>query len=129
MNAYLRAVTGEDFTAKDFRTWAGTVIAAETLRAMGAAETKTDVKRNVTVAVQVAAERLGNTPTICRQCYVHPAVVAAYTDGSLFTSEIGRRERALMDPVEGVSEEEARVLAFLRRVERDAAAAATPRAG
>ena len=128
VNEYLRDVTGQDFTAKDFRTWAGTVIAAHTLRAMGATDTKTEQKRNITEAVKIAAGRLGNTPTICRKCYVHPAVVEAYEDGSLLASEIGRHERNLIDPEDGLTREEAEVLAFLRRMEREAAETATSRA-
>ena len=129
VNQYLREVTGQDFTAKDFRTWAGTVVAAHTLREMGAAETKTELKQNINAAVKTAAERLGNTPTICRKCYVHPSVLDAYEDGSLLTSEIGRRERRMISPDDGLAVEEAEVLAFLRRMEREAAEAVTPKAG
>lgn len=128
VNEYLRDVTRQDFTAKDFRTWAGTVIAAHALREMGAAETKTEQKRNITEAVKIAAGRLGNTPTICRKCYVHPAVVEAYEVGSLLASEIGRHERNLIDPEDGLTREEAEVLAFLRRMEREAAETATSQA-
>lgn len=129
VNDYLREVTGQDFTAKDFRTWAGTVVAAHTLREMGAAETKTELKQNINAAVKKAAQRLGNTPTICRKCYVHPSVIDAYEDGSLLTSEIGRRERRMISPEDGLAVEEAEVLAFLRRMGREAAEAATSKAG
>jgi len=83
VNAYLREVTQSDFTAKDFRTWAGTVLAARALRELPAASDKRHANRNVVRAVESVAERLGNTPAICRRCYVHPAVIDAYLDGSL----------------------------------------------
>jgi DNA topoisomerase-1 len=129
VNQYLREVTGQEFTAKDFRTWAGTVVAAHTLRETGAAETKTELKQNINTAVKTAAQRLGNTPTICRKCYVHPSVLDAYEDGSLLTSEIGRRERRMIGAEDGLAVEEAEVLAFLRRMEREAAESATSKAG
>jgi DNA topoisomerase-1 len=83
VNRYLRQITGRDFSAKDFRTWAATVLAAVALEKRGAAATRTQAKRNVVAAVEAVAERLGNTPTIARKSYVHPAVVEAYLDGSL----------------------------------------------
>lgn len=129
VNEYLRQISGQDFTAKDFRTWAGTVLAAHALREMGATQTHTAAKQNVTTAVKLAAARLGNTPTVCRKCYVHPSVIAAYLDGSLMESEIGRREKRLMEGNDGLSLEEAEVLAFLRRIERDTAACASRKAG
>jgi DNA topoisomerase I len=78
VNGYLREITGEDFTAKDFRTWAGTLLAALALNVQDPAETKKQAKVNVKTAVCAVAELLGNTPAICRKCYVHPAVVEAY---------------------------------------------------
>lgn len=84
VNGYLREITEDDFTAKDFRTWAGTVQTALTLAAMGRAETEAQAKRNVVQAIKETAERLGNRPATCRNYYVHPAVMEAYTDGSLF---------------------------------------------
>jgi len=83
VNAYLRQITGRDFTAKDFRTWAGTVRAAVALEKWGAAATKAQAKRQVVAAVESVAERLGNTPAIARKSYVHPAVLDAYLDGTL----------------------------------------------
>ena len=83
VNAYLREVTQSDFTAKDFRTWAGTVLAARALRELPAASDERHANRNVVRAIESVAERLGNTPAICRHCYVHPAVIEAYLDGSL----------------------------------------------
>ena len=83
VNAYLREISGDDFTAKDFRTWAGTMHAARELRALGAADGARAAKRNVTRAVKEVAARLGNTPAVCRRCYIHPAIVRAYVDGRL----------------------------------------------
>lgn len=84
VNAYLQEISGEEFTAKDFRTWHGTVIAAEALHEAGPAETKTDAKRHLKEAIERAAEHLGNTPAICRKSYVHPGVIDAYNGGTLF---------------------------------------------
>ena len=78
VNDYLREITGEDFTAKDFRTWAGTLLAVLALNAQDRSETKKQAKANVKAAVCAVAELLGNTPAICRKCYVHPAVFEAY---------------------------------------------------
>ncbi|PYK08632.1 MAG: DNA topoisomerase I, partial [Verrucomicrobia bacterium] len=78
----LREITGEDFTAKDFRTWAGTVLAAVALGKLGGSETKQQAKSNIKHAVGAVAEILGNTPAVCRQCYIHPAVLEAYLNGN-----------------------------------------------
>jgi len=84
VNGYLREITKDDFTAKDFRTWAGTVQTALTLAAIGRAETPTEAKRNIVQAIKETAGRLGNRPATCRNYYVHPVVIEAYADGSLF---------------------------------------------
>src|SRR6266536_905862 len=81
VNDYLREITNENFTAKDFRTWAGTVLAAIALGAQSEFETKKQVKANVKTAICAVAELLGNSPAICRKCYVHPAIVKAYLSG------------------------------------------------
>ena len=81
VNDYLREITNENFTAKDFRTWAGTVLTAIALNVQPEPETKKQVKANVKTAVCAAAELLGNTPAICRECYVHPAIIEAYLKG------------------------------------------------
>jgi DNA topoisomerase I len=78
VNGYLREISGEDFTAKDFRTWAGTLLAVLALNAEDRAKTEKQAKANVKAAVCAVAELLGNTPAICRKCYVHPAVLEAY---------------------------------------------------
>ena len=82
VNEYLREMTGEDFTAKDFRTWAGTVFAAIALSTAGEFETKKQAKANIKHAISAVAEVLGNTPAVCRQCYIHPAIVKAYLNGN-----------------------------------------------
>ncbi len=82
VNDYLREITGEDFTAKDFRTWAGTVLAAIALSAAGVFEIKKQAKTNIKHAIGAVAKILGNTPAVCRQCYIHPAVLEAYLDGN-----------------------------------------------
>jgi DNA topoisomerase-1 len=110
VNAYLREVTEQDFTAKDFRTWAGTVLAACALGAMESPAGGRRAKRNVVRAMEAVASRLGNTPAICRKSYVHPAVVDAYLDGSLSPR---LRKRVSSAPKNGLRPEEARVLALL----------------
>jgi DNA topoisomerase-1 len=83
VNEYLRDITGDDFTAKDFRTWAGTVLAAMALNAQDAFENKTQAKKNIKDAITAVAKILGNTPTVCRKCYVHPAVLETYLNGAM----------------------------------------------
>ena len=78
VNGYLRELAGEDFTAKDFRTWGGTVLAAIALSGQEAFETKKQAKSNIKTAICAVAELLGNTPAVCRKCYVHPVIVEAY---------------------------------------------------
>lgn len=84
VNAYLQEITGLDFTAKDFRTWAGTVLAAQELNELGSFESETEGKKNVTQAIKDVAMQLGNKPATCRKYYVHPAIIDAYLDSSLF---------------------------------------------
>lgn len=84
VNEYLREITGLDFTAKDFRTWAGTVLAAQELNELGAAESQTEAKKNIAQAIKDVAKQLGNRPATCRKYYVHPAILDAYIDESLF---------------------------------------------
>jgi DNA topoisomerase-1 len=83
VNAYLQDVTGRDITAKDFRTWAGTMLVAEELRKTGPAQTKREAERNIVAAVDMTAKRLGNTRSVCRKYYIHPALIEAYLDGSV----------------------------------------------
>jgi DNA topoisomerase-1 len=83
INGYLKEITGQDFTAKDFRTWSGTVLAATALREVPPPGTKRETERNVNVAIEAVAGLLGNTPTVCRKSYVHPGVVDAYRDRTM----------------------------------------------
>jgi DNA topoisomerase-1 len=83
VNDYLREITGEHFTAKDFRTWAGTVLAAMLLREFEPYESQTQAKKNVVQAIKTVAARLGNTPSVCRKCYIHPAVLDLYLNGTM----------------------------------------------
>ncbi|MGE0450413.1 MAG: DNA topoisomerase IB [Vicinamibacterales bacterium] len=82
VNDYLRRISGQDFTAKDFRTWAGTVLAAQALAAGEPHVTPAQAKRHIAQAIGAVAARLGNTKTVCRACYVHPAILEAYVDGT-----------------------------------------------
>lgn len=97
VNEYLRDVTGQDFTAKDFRTWAGTALAADTLRRCEEFRSQAAAKRNVKAAIGKVAARLGNTVAVCRKCYVHPAIIDAYLDRSLAKGIKSRGERGLRD--------------------------------
>ena len=83
VNQYLKDIAGEEFTSKDFRTWAGTMRAADELRRLAPASSQTEAKRNLVQAIETVARQLGNTKAVCRKCYIHPAVVDAYMDGSL----------------------------------------------
>ena len=83
VNAYLKEITGRDFTSKDFRTWAGTLLAAHALGRMGKCASAGQAQRNVAQAIEAVALRLGNTKAVCRKCYVHPAVIDGYLDGRL----------------------------------------------
>ncbi len=114
VNAYLREITGEEFTAKDFRTWAGTVMAAMALQSQELFENNSQAKKNVKAAISAVAKMLGNTPTVCRKCYVHPAVLETYLDGSLIEGLRKQTEKTLADSFENLRSEEAAVLAFLR---------------
>ena len=115
VNAYLRQATGQDFTSKDFRTWNGTVLAVRALQACGVGESAVQAKKAVAEAIKTVAAQLGNTPAICRKCYVHPAVIEAYLEGILLEmlQRLGKADPAAS--VQGLSAEEGRVLAFLRQ--------------
>lgn len=115
VNAYLRDVAGAEFSAKDFRTWAGTVLAAVALRQFERFDTKTQAKKNLVAAIERVAERLGNTPSVCRKCYIHPVILDSYLDGA--TVEILRQktEDALAHGLPSLSGAEGAVLAFLQQ--------------
>jgi DNA topoisomerase-1 len=113
VNDYLREITGHEFTAKDFRTWAGTVLAAMVLRELAPHGSTIEAKRNVVRAIERVAERLGNTPSICRKCYIHPVVLDVYVDGSLVET-LQRRAEDLRDVEGDLDSDEAMVLGFLQ---------------
>jgi DNA topoisomerase I len=120
VNAYLREITGRDITAKDFRTWAGTMLAARELCAMGPAKSRREAERNMARAIDAVAKRLGNTRAVCRKYYVHPALVLAYLQGltgPLSSTPLAlraRRER----PTAALRRDEVVVLQFLQRSQR-----------
>jgi DNA topoisomerase-1 len=113
VNDYLREITGEDFTAKDFRTWAGTVLATIALTAAGDFETKKQAKANIKNAISAVAKILRNTPAICRKCYIHPAVLEAYLDGNLIEGLKQRTGEGLEKETIDLRSGEAAILKFL----------------
>jgi DNA topoisomerase-1 len=115
VNDYLRDISGETFTAKDFRTWAGTVLAALALQEFETFDSRTQAKRNVVRAIDRVAKDLGNTPAICRKSYVHPAVIDAYLEGGVVQSLQHRTEHRLTQRLAGLKPEEAAVLALLQQ--------------
>lgn len=117
VNSYLGEITGEDFTAKDFRTWAGTVLAAMALCECGPCSTK-ESKKNVLRAIESVAERLGNTVAVCRKCYVHPEVLQGYIEGVLLEALQERRKIRTSKhpfPALGLHSDERALLAFLQQ--------------
>jgi DNA topoisomerase-1 len=120
VNDYLREIAGDDFSAKDFRTWAGTVLCAVALREVEACASETEARRNVTQVVKQVAQQLGNTPAVCRACYIHPAVIegylASYADAPL-AEALGRHldDAAEAAGADALTEDEAAVLRLLRR--------------
>ena len=115
VNDYLREIAGEEFSAKDFRTWAGTVLAAVALRELGRFESKTQAKRNLVQAIERVASRLGNTPAICRKCYIHPVVMNRYLEGETLEQIGAKAEQELSRHPTNLSHDERRVLSFLKR--------------
>jgi DNA topoisomerase-1 len=113
VNDYLREISGEELTSKDFRTWGGTVLAAEALVRQGRFESETEAKSNVVDAIKEVADQLNNTPAVCRKAYVHPELIQAYMDGDLVRAW-RRAERTLTDWPKGLRKEEAVLLHILR---------------
>jgi DNA topoisomerase-1 len=113
VNEYLRAITGEDFSAKDFRTWAGTVLTAIALKAQEKFETQKQAKSNINTAIRAVAKILGNTPAICRKCYVHPAVLENYVDQKSIDGLKAMTGEALEQEDVDLRSSEAAVLKFL----------------
>ena len=112
VNAYLRQISGRDVTAKDFRTWAGTVLAALALAECEAFTSAAQARRNLKAAIARVSAQLGNTPTICRKCYIHPEVLSAYLDGALALEREAQGEAP--GTCEPLRPEEAALIALLR---------------
>jgi DNA topoisomerase-1 len=113
VNEYLREASGEEITAKDFRTWAATNLAALALQQFELFDTEAKKKKAVVSAVANVAKHLGNTPAICRRCYIHPAIFDGYLDGTLLTTLKEQTRKCLAENIKGLSAEEAAVAAFL----------------
>ena len=113
VNQYLREISSENFTAKDFRTWAGTVLAARALQEFKKFDSQAQAKRNVVAAIENVAKRLGNTKAVCRKCYVHPAILDSYMDGTLADALARKAGRELARSMKRLPAEEAAVLGLL----------------
>ena len=114
VNEYLREITGEDFSAKDFRTWAGTVLTAIALNAQEQFETPKQAKLNINTAIKAVAKILGNTPAICRKCYIHPAVLENYLDQKSIDGLKQTTEDALEKEDVDLRSSETAILKFLK---------------
>ncbi|MBJ6124060.1 DNA topoisomerase IB [Microvirga splendida] len=114
VNAYLKEITGRDITAKDFRTWAGTVLAALALIEFEEFDSEAKAKKNIRAAIEKVSARLGNTPSICRKCYVHPEVFSSYLEGELLLEIKEEIETELREDLPSLKPEEAAVLTLLQ---------------
>ena len=115
VNLYLREITGREVTAKDFRTWSGTVLAAMALGELETFDSDAKAKKNVRAAIEKVAGRLGNTPTICRKCYIHPEILTCYLEGELLEGIKSQVETELREDLGSLKPEEAAVLAVLQQ--------------
>ena len=115
VNGYLREIAGEEFSAKDFRTWAGTVLAAEALRQFEKFDSHTQAKKNILRAIESVAAKLGNTPAICRKSYIHPIVLESYLSGATIEVLEEKVGRTLRNQLAVLSPAESAVLAFLQQ--------------
>jgi DNA topoisomerase-1 len=115
VNEYLREITGQDFTAKDFRTWTGTVLAAQALREFEAFDSATQAKKNIVQAIETVSKRLGNTPSVCRKCYVHPQILDAYLDGTTIQIVQDKIQDVMTESIFELNREEAAVMALLHK--------------
>jgi DNA topoisomerase-1 len=114
VNEYIKAATAPEFSAKDFRTWGGTLLAAIELAEIGKPEDEKQAKRNLVKAVERVAERLGNTPTVCRDCYIHPKVLESYLQGVTLEEFRRRVERSIRRIQPEYEPEEMALLKMLR---------------
>ncbi len=115
VNDYLREQTGKDFTAKDFRTWIGTVLAALAFREFAEVTSATEAKRNVRMVIESVAKILGNTPSVCRKCYIHPEIIHAYLEGKTLKAASQRIGENLNHSARRLRPVEAAVLALLQK--------------
>jgi DNA topoisomerase I len=115
VNDYLREITNQQFTAKDFRTWAGTVLACLELQEFEAFESESQAKKNVVQAIAAVAERLGNTPAVCRKCYIHPSVLECYMCGEFLETLEGAPDKDLAKSAHALRKEELDLLHLLER--------------
>ena len=113
VNEYLQQITQQEFTAKDFRTWAGTLLTAIELRELGESDSESQAKKNITQAIKHTARQLGNRPATCRKYYVHPAITEAYLDGSLV--EVMSATADLESIVDGLNQEEIAILEIIKQ--------------
>jgi DNA topoisomerase-1 len=122
VNEYLHEIAGDEFTAKDFRTWAGTVLAAMALQEFEKFTSQRQAKRYIVSAIESVAKKLGNTKAVCRKCYIHPEIFNAYMDGTLVQTLKNRVEKKLSGPMKDLRPAEAAVLVLLQqRLSREAA--------
>ncbi|MEZ0390215.1 MAG: DNA topoisomerase IB, partial [Verrucomicrobium sp.] len=115
VNDYLRAIAGEEYTAKDFRTWAGTVLAALALREFEVFTSQAQAKKNILTAIESVASMLGNTPAVCRKCYVHPGILNSYLQGATIETVKQRMSMKVRGSLRQLRPEEAAVFVLLQR--------------
>jgi DNA topoisomerase-1 len=127
VNQYLREISGDDFTAKDFRTWAGTVLAAMALREFERVTSQRQAKKNVLLAIEAVAKMLGNTAAVCRKCYIHPVILDSYLEGGAIEVLDQKAGRKLAGGQ--LKAEEMMVLALLRHKLRQKKARISHRSG
>jgi DNA topoisomerase-1 len=120
VNGYLREISGQDFTAKDFRTWAGTLLAVAALRELGPAATQREGKSLILRAIDRVAERLNNTRAVCRKYYVHPAVLESYLAGTMLKALENGTAKAAAEAAAELREEEQAVVRLLTRQMKEA---------
>jgi DNA topoisomerase-1 len=115
VNAYIKEITQQDFTAKDFRTWAGTVFAAMALAEFKKYDSEAEAKRNIIAAIDKVAKQLGNTRAICRKCYVHPDIIDAYMSGDLVKMTDAKIAEKFKRQFSKLTSDEVMVLSFLHK--------------
>jgi DNA topoisomerase-1 len=115
VNAYIQEIAGENFTAKDFRTWAGTVLAAMALQELQAFDSQAQARKNIVRAIESVAKKLGNTKAVCRKCYIHPALLDSYLDGSLIDQLEHQAQTKVQKELKSLKPAEAMVLTLLRQ--------------